>query len=116
MPFTLGAFLLGALSVVGLPPLGGSWSKFFLALGAAEAHQYVLVAVLMISTLLNVWYLLVPVVRAFFRPRPGGSNVTIAEAPLTCVVPLCLTAAGCIALFFYADGLYALLLPMTATP
>ncbi|RPG02937.1 MAG: monovalent cation/H+ antiporter subunit D family protein, partial [Rhodospirillaceae bacterium TMED63] len=35
MPFTFAAFLLGALSVIGLPPLGGSWSKWYIALGAA---------------------------------------------------------------------------------
>ncbi len=38
MPFTFGAFLLGSLSVIGLPPMGGSWSKWFLMLGAAEAE------------------------------------------------------------------------------
>ena len=50
MPITLSAFFLGSLSVIGLPPFGGSWSKWFLALGAAEAHQGPLVAVLMISS------------------------------------------------------------------
>lgn len=38
----------------------------------------------------------------------------IREAPLACVVPLCLTALGCVLLFFFADGLYALLAPITA--
>ena len=60
----------------------------------------------MISSLLNVAYLLPIVLRAFFRPVPGtepGEKVRIAEAPLACVVPICITAAGCIALFFFAD-------------
>ena len=58
MPFTFAAFLLGALSVIGLPPLGGSWSKWYIALGAADAEQLVFIAVLMISSLLNVAYLI----------------------------------------------------------
>jgi formate hydrogenlyase subunit 3/multisubunit Na+/H+ antiporter MnhD subunit len=41
-------------------------------------------------------------------PKKGG----IAEAPLLCVVPLCITAAGCVVLFFFADTLYALLEPL----
>ena len=64
------AFLIGALSVIGLPPMGGSWSKWFLALGAAEAHQVVFVAVLMVSSLLNIAYLMPIVMRGFFS-APG---------------------------------------------
>ena len=37
MPFTMAAFFIGSLSIIGLPPLGGSWSKWFMALGAADA-------------------------------------------------------------------------------
>ncbi|MCG8459363.1 MAG: hypothetical protein MI919_24055, partial [Holophagales bacterium] len=48
MPITYAAFLSGALSVIGLPPMAGSWSKFLLALGAVEAEQLIFVAVLMV--------------------------------------------------------------------
>jgi NADH:ubiquinone oxidoreductase subunit 5 (subunit L)/multisubunit Na+/H+ antiporter MnhA subunit len=74
MPFTMFAFLLGALSVIGLPPFGGSWSKWYLALGAADAGYIVIVAVLMISSLLNVAYLLPVVGRAFFLPPIRGRS------------------------------------------
>jgi len=58
MPVTMFAFLIGSLSVIGLPPLGGAWSKYYLALGAVESGELVFVAVLMISSLLNIAYLL----------------------------------------------------------
>ena len=117
MPVTMMAFLLGALSVIGLPPFGGAWSKWFLALGSIEAEQMPLVAVLMISSLLNAGYLLPIVARAFFNaPRENNSDVTelskVREAPLFCVVPLCLTAAGSLVLFFYADELFHMLRPI----
>jgi multicomponent Na+:H+ antiporter subunit D len=113
MPVTTFAFLVGALSVIGLPPLGGAWSKWFLALGAAETHQVVFVVVLMISSLLNIGYLLPIVVRGFFfAPEGGAQRPRIKEAPLFCVVPLCVTAAGCIVLFFFADEIYRLLQPI----
>jgi multicomponent Na+:H+ antiporter subunit D len=116
MPVTTFAFLLGALSVIGLPPLGGSWSKWYLALGAAEAHQVVFVAVLMISSLLNIAYLMPVVARGFFcAPAGGDAKPRIKEAPMFCVVPLCFTALGSLALFFLADEIYRLLEPITRT-
>ena len=119
MPVTLFAFLIGSLSVIGLPPFGGSWSKFLLALGTADAGHLPLVAVLMISSLLNIAYLIPVVLRGFFLPPPPdphdpdpGNAGGIREAPLFCVVPICITAAGCVALFFFADDLYRLLAPI----
>jgi multicomponent Na+:H+ antiporter subunit D len=111
MPVTTFAFLLGALSVIGLPPMGGSWSKWFLALGAVDAQQAFMVAVLMISSLLNVAYLMPIPIRGFFSPAPEGSN-GVKEAPLFCVVPLAFTAVGCVVLFFFAGDIYRLLLPL----
>ena len=40
MPFTFGAFFIGALSIIGLPPAGGSWSKWFLGMGTLEAGSW----------------------------------------------------------------------------
>jgi multicomponent Na+:H+ antiporter subunit D len=118
MPVTTAAFLVGALSVIGLPPAGGAWSKWYLTLGAVEADQLVFVAVLMVSSLLNIAYLMPIPIRGFFSTggkagNPGpGPGPGIKEAPLFCLVPLCLTAAGCIVLFFLAGDVYRLLAPV----
>jgi multicomponent Na+:H+ antiporter subunit D len=113
MPITLTAFLVGSLSVIGLPPMGGVWSKYFLALAALDAGHIVFVAVLMISSLLNVAYLLPLVARGFFmKSKDGDEGGGIREAPMFCVVPLCITAAGTIVLFFFVDELYTLLQPL----
>ena len=115
MPFTFGAFLIGSLSVIGIPPLGGSWSKWYLALGAAEAGQKVMLALLMLSSLLSIGYLMPMVGRAYFsRPQKKApshwpSSRKWSEGPWLCVLPPMATALGCIALFFYADDVYRLL-------
>ncbi len=118
MPFTFGAFFVGALSIIGLPPLGGAWSKFTLMIAAADAGEIVIIGVLMLSSLLNVAYLLPLVVRGFFAKQPVaalGSAATydthsgIREAPALCVIPPCLTAFGCIVLFFLAEPIYRFL-------
>ncbi len=113
MPITMFAFFIGALSVIGLPPMGGSWSKWYLMLAAADAHRLVFVAVLMISSLLNIGYLIPIVARAYFvGPNRTRARSKMREAPVLCLVPLCLTATGCIVLFFCSDFFYRLLLPI----
>ena len=120
MPFTYGAFLLGSLSVIGLPPMGGSWSKWYLVLGAVEAEQMVMMVVLMASSLLSIGYLMPVVARGFFKELPAagnndhghGDNPGGGEAPLLCVLPPVLTGIGCIVLFFLAEEIYQLLTGM----
>jgi multicomponent Na+:H+ antiporter subunit D len=123
MPLTFAAFFIASLSIIGLPPCGGSWSKWYLMLGAADAGQFMMIVVIMVSSLLNVAYLLPIPIRAFLRPAldeqaeldmdgqevPGFSWRRIDEAPFCCVAPPVITALGCIILFFYADTLMSLI-------
>ena len=111
MPITFGAFFIGALSIIGLPPAGGSWSKWFLGMGTLEAGQVGLLAVLMVSSLLGLYYLLeVPVKAFFFKPpedahRPEG----IHEAPTASLIAMIVTATATIGLFAYPDLAYELM-------
>ena len=110
MPVTLFAFFIGALSVIGLPPFGGAWSKWYIALGAVEAEQLIFVVVLMVSSLLNVAYFIPVVVRGFFPgERPTAFDDGVKEAPLACLVPIVFTAAMCLVLFVFPDPAYRLL-------
>jgi multicomponent Na+:H+ antiporter subunit D len=106
MPFTMTAFFIGALSIIGLPPLGGAWSKLYIALGGLDGDYWFVVAALMISSVLNVAYLMPIVVRAFFTsPDEDEEIMAMKEAPWLCVVPLCFTALACGVLFFMPDRL-----------
>ena len=110
MPITFGAFFLGALSIIGLPPAGGAWSKWFLGLGTLEAGELGLLAVLMLSSLLSLAYLLEIPVKAFFLPpdEPAPSP-GIKEAPLPSLIALVVTALGSIGLFLYPKVIYDLM-------
>jgi multicomponent Na+:H+ antiporter subunit D len=113
MPFTFAAYLLGSLSIIGLPPMGGAWSKWYLVLGAAEGHHLVFVGVLMLSSLLSIGYLMPIVVRGFFRePADPEADSHIKEASPAMVVPLCATALASVGLFFFAPWIRELLLPI----
>jgi multicomponent Na+:H+ antiporter subunit D len=109
MPITFGAFLIGTLSIIGLPPFGGLWSKWYLASGTVETGQLLLLGVLMVSTLLNIAYLLPIPIRAFFSTPTSGTHYgEIKEAPKTILLAMVITSATCILLFFHPDPLYRL--------
>ncbi|GAA0545626.1 proton-conducting transporter transmembrane domain-containing protein [Actinomadura livida] len=113
MPWTFGAFLVASVSILGLPPLGGTWSKWLLLLGAADAGQTAMLAVLLAGTLLSLAYLVPIPVRAFFRPPAESGH---REAAWTLVVPLVLTALACLALFIGADAVIAPLNEVLESP
>ncbi len=54
MPITAFIFTVGALAVIGVPPTGGFFSKWYLLLGGIEAHQWSFVTALLVCTLINV--------------------------------------------------------------
>ncbi len=116
MPVTFGAFLVGSLSIIGLPPFGGLWSKWYLGMGTLEAGQWLLLGVLLFSSLLNIAYLLPIPVRGFFgtaRDNPGPAG--IREAPATCLAAMIITSLACLLLFFYPEPFYALALGASGT-
>ena len=104
MPVTMFCFLIGSLSVIGIPPTGGFFSKWYLLQGTLQSGQWAFLVVLLVSSLLNAAYFLPIVYNAFFCPAERnlfGSEVK--EAPMACVVPITITAAVSMALFFYPD-------------
>jgi len=108
MPITMIAFLIGSVSIIGLPPTGGSWGKWFLMIGALDAGKISIMMVLMLSSLLNIAYLLPIPIRGFFSKSTQQSSVKIKEAPAPSLIALSVTALGCIVLFFFTQPLYEL--------
>jgi len=107
MPLTMLAFLVGALSIVGLPPFGGTWSKWWLVQGTLDTGLWMLTAVLLISSLLNVAYLVSIPMRGFFLAPPTPAD-GLREAPLPSLIAIAITTAGCVVLFLWAEPLYRL--------
>jgi len=105
MPVTYLAFLFASLSIIGMPPFGGFLSKWNLVIGAIEAHQLLLVVVLLVSSLLNAAYFFPIVYRGFFVAPvlAEGEPEGIREAPLLCVLPLSVTALCSLLLFFWPN-------------
>ena len=101
MPVTMTAFAIGSLSVIGLPVTGGLVSKWYLVMGTAESGQIALLVVFLVSSILNACYFLPIVYRAFLcRPEESLYDGGRQEAPLACLVPLCITATLSVFSFF----------------
>ena len=114
MPFTMGAFTVGALSMIGVPPTCGFFSKWYLLLGAFEAGRVGFAAALIFSSLVNIVIFFRVIEIGFFEPfsshhdeghggRHGGEShaSAIDEAPWSMIAPLVLTALGLIVVGLY---------------
>ena len=105
MPWTMAAFAVGTLSMIGLPPTAGFISKWFILAGAISAQAWLAIAVIVASTILNAAYFAPIVYAAFFRPEAastvGAARAEHGEAPLAIVIGLTATAALTVLLFLY---------------
>ncbi len=118
MPLVFIAFFIAALSIIGIPPLAGDWPKYELMQGAIDRGTGWVPFVLIISSLLNIAYLLPIPILALMPPpgskppkefkRPGGAPWLTVAAPL-------FTAALCFVLFFAVDPIGDFLAPAFAT-
>lgn len=104
MPWTMGAFAIGALSMIGVPPTAGFLGKWFMLTGAMDSGAWVAVMVIVLSTLLNAGYFLPIIIAAFFKePSEEVKKHAHGEAPLPIVIALTATAAGTLAMFFFPE-------------
>jgi multicomponent Na+:H+ antiporter subunit D len=100
MPWTMTAFTIGALSMIGVPPTGGFVSKWYILAGAFEANNLVAVFTIIASTVLNAAYFLPILYIVWFeREKEGGREH--GEAPFLAVLALSLTASLTIAFFLF---------------
>jgi multicomponent Na+:H+ antiporter subunit D len=114
MPWTMAAFSIGALSMIGVPPLAGFVTKWHLAFGAIESGQIGLLAVLVVSTLLNAAYFIPIIYKAFFGVQVAESHGehhadhSEVKESFVMVLPLVVSAVISAILGIYPDGLLLL--------
>jgi multicomponent Na+:H+ antiporter subunit D len=102
MPWTMAAFAVASLSLVGIPPASGFVSKWYLVLGSAERGNMWLLGVLLVSSLLNAAYLGPIVYKAYFEKAHSAGEQSTFEVPWM-VIPLAITALASLLLGIYPD-------------
>jgi multicomponent Na+:H+ antiporter subunit D len=108
MPWTMAAFTIGALSMIGVPPTGGFVSKWYILAGAFESNNYVAIFTIIASTVLNAAYFLPIIYAAWFSREAAGDVVEHGEAPWPAVFALTVTAALTILFFLFHGPVIAL--------
>lgn len=108
MPWTMAAFAVGSLSMIGVPPTAGFLSKWYILQGAYAMQNTLAIVVIVISTLLNAAYFLPIVYTAFFRDQDAHDPYSGGEAPVTIVIALAVTALFTVVLFIYPAPLLEL--------
>ncbi len=110
MPFTMGAFVIGALSIIGVPPTCGFFSKWYLISGAIQAGHYGFMVALLFSSLVNVILFFRVFEISYYEPfsdHHGHEHHSepMAEAPLTMLVPLLIVAVGLVLVGIYTGDI-----------
>lgn len=103
-PWTMAAFTIAAISMIGLPPLAGFFSKWYLVLGTIDNSNWLLLAVILISSLLNAVYFFRILEKVYMKnPFKGQKEVSDAdrdESPLSMMIPTGILAIGLIVIGF----------------
>jgi multicomponent Na+:H+ antiporter subunit D len=91
MPLTSGLLVIAALSMIGIPPTAGFFSKWYLALAAAGQREWIYIAALLISSLLNAVYFFRLIEKVFIRQSSELRTrweSEVLELPLTIIIPV----------------------------
>jgi len=107
LPWTMGAFFVASLSMIGTPPTAGFVSKWYLALGSVDAGQIAFTIVLLASSILNAAYFLPVSYVAFFGTGPPDSTAVVREIPMV-TIPLVATATLSVSMGLFPDYFLAL--------
>ncbi|WP_394173639.1 monovalent cation/H+ antiporter subunit D family protein [Thalassotalea litorea] len=95
MPWTMAAFTIAGLSIIGVPLTAGFVSKWYLVTAALEQQHWVIAFLVLIGSLLAIVYIGRILEAAYFKdPVQSGSDKTIKEAPLMMLVPMWILAVA----------------------
>ncbi len=102
-----GALIILAMSLIGIPPTGGFFGKWYIILGAIEARNYLAVGAVVVATLLTMAYFLRLCV-AIFRDGQVSSTAARVDTHLSLRVCVGVTSAAIIVLGLCSDPIIKL--------
>ncbi len=110
MPWTVATLIVTALSMIGIPPTGGFFAKWYMVLGALEADNYLAVMVIVGATLLTLAYFVRVFERVFHEGGQPSDRPQLAEGPWAMRLSLGAFAATILALGLFSDRIIAVIL------
>ncbi len=99
LPLPMAAFTIAALSMVGIPPTAGFFSKWYLVLGCMQNGSWLFAAVILGSSLLTAVYFFRLLENIYIKPLQTGQKIAgVEKVPLEMIIPTCILACGIIVL------------------
>jgi multicomponent Na+:H+ antiporter subunit D len=114
-PLLTSALVIAAMGMIGLPPTGGFFGKWYIILGALEANNYVAVGAVLLSTMLTLAYF-VRIFERVFRHAPTLSDARPNEIPIQIKLSVGFTSMAIIVLGLLSDPIVGLLIDYTLPP
>ncbi len=104
MPYTMAAFLVGAFTLIGIPPTSGFTSKWYLIAGGLEAGHWQFVAALITASLINAVLMFRLIETAHIRSTAADATPVLRdEVPILMAIPPLLVAVSILVLGLYAN-------------
>ncbi|HEU4344584.1 MAG TPA: monovalent cation/H+ antiporter subunit D family protein [Candidatus Binatia bacterium] len=95
MPWTMAAFTASALSMVGIPPAAGFFSKWYLLLGGIDAGNWIFVATILFSSLLTAVYFFRVLEQVYAaQTKDGSAYKNVSDPPAGMLLPTVVLGAG----------------------
>ncbi len=116
MPWTMGAFTVAALSMIGIPPTAGFFSKWYLILGGIDKGNWVFVAVILASSLLSAVYFFRIMEKAYTTAPAADSASKASELPSEMLLPILVLAAGILLLGLFNAVIVTHVLELVVAP
>lgn len=118
-PWMIGGLIIVGLSMIGIPPTGGFFGKWYIVLGALQSGEYVAVGAVIVATLLTMAYFMGLFVRIFASHYGGGEQASpvapAAEMPLVLRVCVGILCVGILSLGLCSDRIVKVLLDATSS-
>ena len=106
MPLTAGTNIIGALSISGVPPLNGFWSKLLIIIALVQAGHPIYAVIAVLTSVLTLWYYLIMQRKAFFG-KLGEKWTAVKEAPFWMSAALVLLALACVGVGIFFSSVVA---------
>lgn len=97
MPVTAATSLIGSLSISGVPPLGGFWSKLIIIIALVQSREGLLAVIAVLASVLTLWYYLIMQRQAFFG-KLNERWAAVKEAPFWMTAATVILALICLGL------------------
>jgi multicomponent Na+:H+ antiporter subunit D len=114
-PWITASLIVVAMGMIGLPPTGGFFGKWYIILGALEAHNYLAVGAVLLSTLLTLAYF-VKIFERLFRRASTASSVERIETPFPIKLSVGATSLAVMVLGLWSDSMVSALIRLALPP